>query len=285
MNNLFQAVLRKSKAEIVPSGLILDNYPTTGGAWSVNRLLRTGYGGNAIRVRRSSDSTEQDIGFVGGVLDTSTLLSFCSGTDGFVKTIYDQSGNGYDFNQTITGKQGRIVLSGVLDVLNGFPCVVMDGVNDFYDAGDVLSAPSEFTIFWVGVWAASTSAGRISKGIGASGNREYAVGHLGVVIFDEDTNLSSSFNDGISAIEEQELISAFYSDVSNILGYGKNGSYGSTTTNITIKDFAATLKMFSNPNTAAVTSGNFQECIMWLSDESVNNTAIANNINNTYSIY
>jgi surface protein len=71
---------------------LLDTYPNAAAAYSL-RLLRSAYTGSAIRVRRSSDNTEQDIGFVSNELDTSALTTFCSGTNGFVKTWYDQSGN------------------------------------------------------------------------------------------------------------------------------------------------------------------------------------------------
>jgi hypothetical protein len=55
--------------------LLLDLYPSAAVAYSL-RKLRTAYSGNAIRVRRSSDNTEQDIGFVGNELDTTTMLDF-----------------------------------------------------------------------------------------------------------------------------------------------------------------------------------------------------------------
>jgi len=45
---------------------------TSTGAYSL-RKLRSAYTGSAIRVRRSSDSTEQDIGFVNNELDTVSL--------------------------------------------------------------------------------------------------------------------------------------------------------------------------------------------------------------------
>jgi len=51
-----------SKTEIPPSSLLLDLYPGATVAYSL-RKLRTAYSGSAIRVRRSSDNTEQDFGF------------------------------------------------------------------------------------------------------------------------------------------------------------------------------------------------------------------------------
>lgn len=54
---------------------LLDTYPGAAVGYSLRRLSST-YTGNAIRVRRSSDNTEQNIGFVGNELDTTTMLDF-----------------------------------------------------------------------------------------------------------------------------------------------------------------------------------------------------------------
>ena len=81
---------------------LLDTYSGAAAAYSL-RLLDSTYTGSAIRVRRSSDNTEQDIGFnVFGELDTVSLLDFAGTGDAFVKTWYDQSGNSNDATQTTT---------------------------------------------------------------------------------------------------------------------------------------------------------------------------------------
>lgn len=72
------------------------------------RKLRNGYTGDAIQVRRASDNATQDIGFSGEDLDTSALATFCAGTNGYIRTWYDQSGNGNDFSQTTNGLQALI---------------------------------------------------------------------------------------------------------------------------------------------------------------------------------
>ena len=108
--------------------LLLDTYSGAAAAYSLRRL-RTAYTGDAIRVRRASDNTEQDIGFVDNELDTSALTTFCSGTDGFVTTWYDQSGNGYDATQGTASNQPQIVSSGSVLTENGKPCVNFTGTN------------------------------------------------------------------------------------------------------------------------------------------------------------
>jgi hypothetical protein len=100
--------------------LLLDTYSGAAAAYSL-RKLRTAYTGNAIRVRRASDNTEQDIGFSGENLDTLSLTSFCSGTNGFVTTWYDQSGNGRNATQTTAANQPQIVSSGSVLTENSVP--------------------------------------------------------------------------------------------------------------------------------------------------------------------
>lgn len=98
------------------------------------RKVRDAYGGAAIRVRRSNDNAEQDIGFTSlGELDESALTAFTGANNGFVKTWYDQSGNGRNATQATTTTQPRIVNAGVVDKKNTRPVVVFDGTDDFLD--------------------------------------------------------------------------------------------------------------------------------------------------------
>ena len=96
---------RQIGTPVLPSGQtagLLETYSGALVAYSL-RKLRTGYVGNAIRVRRSSDNAEQDIAFdASGNLDTTSLLSFVGSVNGFVTTWYDQSGNGYNAYQSTT---------------------------------------------------------------------------------------------------------------------------------------------------------------------------------------
>lgn len=105
------------------STLPLDNVSGAVGAYSL-RKLRAAYTGAAIRVRRSSDSAERDIGFTSaGDLDTASLMSFVGSDHGLVRTWYDQSGNGNDGVSTTDAYQPYIILSGVLQMVNGRPVV------------------------------------------------------------------------------------------------------------------------------------------------------------------
>lgn len=98
---------------VIPIAL-LDLYPNAAAAYSL-RKLRSAYTGSAIRVRRSSDNTEQDIGFtISGDLDTSSLTSFCGSGNGFVTTWYDQSGNNLNFYNSTAIYQPQVYSNGTI---------------------------------------------------------------------------------------------------------------------------------------------------------------------------
>jgi hypothetical protein len=106
--------------------LLLDTISSVvRGAYSL-RKLRTAYTGFAIRVRRSSDNTEQDIGFSSNVLDDVALLAFVGSGDGFIAVWYDQqSGAPLNLSQASTAAQPKIVVNGVVVTSNSKPCMDM----------------------------------------------------------------------------------------------------------------------------------------------------------------
>ena len=126
---------------------ILDTYGSADTAFSL-RKLRTAYAGSAIRVRRSSDNTEQDIGFAKNILDLSSLLAFCGTGNGFVTVWYDQSGNGNNILQTSATSQPQIVASGSVLTTGGRPTVLFDGTNDYMFIGSQRFSNSVMTTFY-----------------------------------------------------------------------------------------------------------------------------------------
>jgi hypothetical protein len=78
----------------------LDNFATPFAAFSF-RKLRAAYAGPAMRLRRISDSAEQDIGFAGGDYDTVAAQAFCAATTCKLVFWYDQSGTGVGTNKDL----------------------------------------------------------------------------------------------------------------------------------------------------------------------------------------
>jgi hypothetical protein len=105
-----------------------DLFGVPAAAYSLRKLSPNSvYAGAAIRVRRSSDNTEQDINFVSSSpnagIDTSALLSFVGAGNGFVTTWYNQNGSSSSLTQTTAGNQPRIVSGGVVETNGGLPSV------------------------------------------------------------------------------------------------------------------------------------------------------------------
>jgi hypothetical protein len=117
-------------AVAVAQNLLLDDYPNAAAAYSLRKLDKD-YTGSAIRVRRSNDNSEQDIGFTSsGDLDTASLKTFVGANSGAVTTWYDQSGNARNATQATAANQPRVVNAGVVERQNGKVSIRLDGTND-----------------------------------------------------------------------------------------------------------------------------------------------------------
>ncbi len=112
--------------------------------------LNKDYAGDVITVRRDSDNTEQSFGFTGNTLNTAALLSFVGAGNGYVKTWYDQSGNGRYVEQTVSGYQPKIVDSGsLIPGLNGKPSIYFDSATgNFLKTASSFSTPVSGSVFF-----------------------------------------------------------------------------------------------------------------------------------------
>ncbi len=95
---------------VAGGGLPLDGITAPLVYVSLDKVI-TAYAGNCIKVRRSSDSLEADIGFSGDYLDTTALATHLGADQGYITTWYDQSGNGYDLTQATASVQPEIITS------------------------------------------------------------------------------------------------------------------------------------------------------------------------------
>ena len=107
---------------------LLNKFPGASLGLSLDKLDKN-YTGSAIKVRRSSDNAELDIGFVDGVLDTASLLTFVGSGDAFVTIIYDQVGSN-NMTQTTSSLQGQIVSNGSVILKGGKPCIIRSSDNN-----------------------------------------------------------------------------------------------------------------------------------------------------------
>jgi hypothetical protein len=99
---------------------LLDTYSGAAAAYSLRQLQSGSY--PVVRVRRDNDNAEAD--FTATEVSDGTLAAWVgAGNNGFVRTWYDQSGNGNDAGQSNTSLQPRIVTNGSVELVNGSPAI------------------------------------------------------------------------------------------------------------------------------------------------------------------
>lgn len=248
--------------------LLLDLFPGAVRAYSTRKLYQN-YSGACIRVRRSSDSTEQDFGFIAGVLDTASLATFVGAGNGFVTKWYDQSGNS-DAAQAVAIEQPGIVGSGTLYTINSIPALrVYDTKLDFTS----LSSP---TIAIVAKTDATNNAlyvlGGNNQGVFWGGS---FVGVNGIGAVDSSANsIQSSVentNPHLALVLSNATQDAVYVDGSATTG---------TINTLTTSCIGARLDV-----STVDFRGKVGELIIWSSDKSSDQAAIQAAINEYWSIY
>lgn len=270
--------------------LLLDTYPAAA-AYSL-RKLRTAYTGAAIRVRRSSDNAEQDIGFIGNDLDTASLLSFVGAGNGFVSTWYDQSGNIANITRGVLSQQPLIVSSGVVVTKGTKPSVDFDGTDDLLALGSALPAlntGNQFSIFSVSssdllntlrtLWSnASSGSSNQLRGFGDTRNISSPINFF----------INNSAGTGFSSIlsitrnNTDQRLQVSVMDSGNVIRGFDNGAVGGTATyTLTYANVALIIGTGAN----GAHNGTVQEFIVFNTNQLSNRTAIESNINTYYGIY
>jgi hypothetical protein len=281
------------------SSLLLDTYPNAAAAYSL-RKLRTAYTGSAIRVRRSSDNTEQDIGFVGNDLDTTALTTFVGAGNGFVVTWYDQSGNANNATQTTQANQPQIVSSGSLILENGKVSVNYDGTNDNLISSAYNFGETSYSSFVVSKSGGLNLQGRAIysiKTIGTSQN-----GYLHLLL---RNNISNNFRSYYSSnganlnLLIQTPLNVFPATqnlISNIVPTSGNITFNLNSiqqdSDLAIgQTLNNTIFLIGNYYVGASSLDNYyhqgtiSELIIYMSNQQSNRTGIETNINTNYAIY
>lgn len=264
---------------------LLDLYPSAAAAYSL-RKLRSAYTGSAIQVRRSSDNTTQDIGFVNNVLDTSSLTTFCGSGNGFVTTWYDQSGNSRNATQSTAQNQPQIVSSGSVILQNSKPAV-RSTINQYRflttTFGVSLTNPQIFNVSLIsdtvsvgysGHWIdlGNASPPFVNHFISGSGdNGSYTD------VFNSSRLKYGTFNANLNQqyLECYESVSGTTTRYLNSTNRGSSNYSVVTPTNLIIGGSDVSFPAF----------GNIQEVVIYATGNSSNRTAIESNINSYYGIY
>ena len=293
-------ILNNEKGRIgLPKKLLLDNYSGSAAAYSL-RKLRYNYSSSAIRVRRASDNAEQDIGFVSNELDTTSLASFCSGTNGFVVTWYDQSGNSRNATQITTANQPKIYNSstGVL-LVNSKPSLFFDGSNDGLSHSAI--SGTKFASFTVSKFETQLEIYQIIYSSKKSSGGLYSTFGASLLSYNNNTTMYFNTREGGSV---GDTITYSNPGTNQILFSAYNDGAGAGTSNM--KLFANGIEKGSLTNADPISfnasnyydigqergvdpsslHGYIQEVIMYTSaDQSNNRIGIETNINSYYGVY
>lgn len=286
------AMLMVSEPETGGATYLLDDYPADA-AYSLRLLKADHADSSAIRVRRSSDNAELDIGFTSeGYLDTASLKTFVGVNDGFVVTWYDQSGSENDATNGTASEQPLIASSGVVNRLNGEPSISFTAGNFLYAEYISNSSHSIFTVLNVAAFNIRSPFGNLNTSF-TKGDFFLRLSSYFVRLFEGDSDMDFV---SISGTTGQNLLSLIWDG-------NAPATSGDTPTDGTIKSIVnGTLYDDSANDSNYIVGGNLiigwdyatassrfndkiQEIIIYTSDQSANRTAIESNINTTYSIY
>jgi hypothetical protein len=261
--------------------LLLDLYPDAAAAYSL-RKLRTAYAGSAIRVRRSSDNTEQDIGFTAlNVLDEAALTTFCGVGNGFVTTWYDQSGNARNATQATAANQPRIVNSGVVELQIDKPALRFILANQQFLRTSTFNLNTPINSF--SVFKYTFLNGFVFDGVSVNRHRIYTSTTTIMTLFGSDGKDNLTYNDASGVINKNYLSDFLMAGANTrwqlnnnteLLASWNNGS----TDGVTFGKAGGTISTFFY-------TGFISEYILYPNNQNTNSINIKSNINTHYAIY
>lgn len=276
----------KSGYIIVSLQYLLDEYTGATAAYST-RLLRIGYTGSCMRVRRSSDDAEQDIGFVNRTLDTTSLSSFVGASNGFVKIWYDQSGMNFDLEQSTTSLQPRIVNSGTIETLEGKPSLFfVNGTNNYLVTNGTKTISQPLTKFSISKLTANSGidASILCDSKSTSGDRAF-IYHSGTSDAPINTLIygARTFRTIESSTADTRLISILFNGSGSI---ARTEGVQRTTLDPGNGGFVGGITLGKNTNLNGYEfSGHIAEFVVYASNKSTDFVNIENNINSWWGAY
>ena len=248
---------------------LLESYSGAAAAYSV-RLLDRGYTGSAVRVTTNgSDSLE--VGFLNNELDINAIETFANGSDVYVSTWYDQSGNGNNLSLQVLSDMPLIAVNGSVNLINNKPVLKGDG-NTKLNFTNTISLSGDFNIVNVSPFVQET----MPFG-GLSGNFYY---HLSDRIRYRMSGVTLDYYGYNNTVEEQIL-----SNINRDSGSVTYRHKGVLNTHSTSTTAAFDLTTAFTGNGSLYGPAMNQEIVIWEKEQSSALVDIETNINNYYNIY
>ena len=201
-----------------PKPYIMDLYSPV--AMYSLRKLRSTYTGNAVRVRRSSDNAEQDIGFTtDGDFNGAAFTTFVGGGTGYAVTWYDQTGHGHHATQSTASLQFVIQLN----VINGRAAVGRPGAlvnNSLMEVASPFSSNSHWASFQVVRNTATTAKGYLHGQL-AIDSKSYLLTDFSINTFKTSANAGESgyTNNAFSNTVRNMLLTEYYTSGTTAAAY------------------------------------------------------------------
>lgn len=269
------------------TSFLLDDYPNTiGHSYSLRKLSSTVT--KVVRVRRSSDNTEQD--FTATEITDGTLASFCGVGEGFVTKWYDQS-NAIDIQNVTALQQPKIVSAGSVILENGKPCMEFDGVDDSLNFPLSGPSPVQYYLFAVNTYvSASLGSDAYMYGLSApfpspfTGPNSFRwSGTQGLLHGTSDLSFIQPSPFSQSLYYARQVAAGLPGTGSQIkINTTQHPILGGTNNGTTSINTIALGEKGSGGNNGNI---KLQEFILYFADPITNETAIQSNINTHYSIY
>jgi surface protein len=250
------------------------DYSGLAAAYSVRRVVSS-YSGPAMEVQ--SGSVSASIGFDSlGNLDTASLEAFAGSGDAFVKTWYDQSGNGRHAVQESASRQPRILRTGSVVLENNKPGINFISANLCrLDSIGTWDYQTTFTVTrfytrpaFAYIYTSKNTTQKLLSDVDGQSYRIFISNPLYSGIVPSLTNqdfIYSLFSGSSSEIE-----------VNNVLTSGSIAIYGAG---------GVTIGIAGNDNASSALNGVIQELIFYSSNQSQNKNTVKTNINSYYNIF
>lgn len=263
--------------------LLLDLYPNALVAYDL-RLISSTYAGDCVKVRRASDNAEQDIGFLSGQIDVSSLETFASGGVCHVTTFYDQSGNANNAIQTAAANQPVITdSSGDVTTVNSKPSVLWTVAESWLEFTSI----TPYSVFVA--QKLSTVGGAYANFIIGGANNDYissASSSTSIGLQYLSVSAKASVKDGNNY--RNSVLEEFVQSEPNFIQRDLNFNMLSLIhDNSTALPTASTMSRRTT-NTAigqSTTRGHRAITLIYGTDQSANRAAIESNINSFYNMY
>lgn len=258
---------------------LLDKFPGAAAAYSL-RSLNSFYRGPVVQVRESANNAEADFTAI-EVADGTLAAWVGAGNDGFVKTWYDQSGNGNNANQATLASQPKIVVSGAVIQANGKPTIDYDGSDDYLLTPIVPTGTlSTFSLF-EGNSASNNSA--------AFGGRDSNASSYAFLYNSTNTWRFRLYNNNtfVTTTLPNDVVFSVFNDSSTLQWYAGGTQRLSEAVINPLVNTTQGIALMAWNNAGSIISpyaGYMQEWIIYTSDQLANRTGIESNIATHYGI-